>query len=254
MGFRSVLFILVVCAVMLPGMGYANEQGEDVHVLYEKARGLFSNKKYKDTIAVLEKIEALYPFSQIAIDGSLMAAEANYELGNYREAAALADSYIGVYPNSDVVDYAYYIRLASKYMLIPDLGLDQTEANEVLEQTSEFVKMFPDSKYIESVVKRQQDVRKHLAAKELLIGRYYLKRGEYIAAIKRFAYLLAEYPDSVYATESRVRMAEAYEAIGEVHDSDQGHVGIVREYADNAMGGGRHPVVGGGRHPVVQES
>lgn len=217
MSLRGVFFVLFAVLAVFSGSVHADEAIDEggVHGLYDRASVLFEKKKYKDAIAILNKIEALYPFSQVAIDGSLMSAEANYELGNYREAATLVEGYIGIYPNSPVIDYAYYIRIASKYMLVPDLGLDDSIAKEVLEYAAEFVKMFPESEYLAPVQEKLGHLRNHVAAKEFLTGRFYMKRGEYIAAIKRFSTLVREYPDSAYFQEGMYRLSEAYSAIGD---------------------------------------
>ena len=215
--FRAFLFMVVVLVAATPSMGYTQESHlAGVQALYDEALALFNKKKYKAAIEAFDRLESLYPFSQAAIDGSLMSAAANYEIKNYNEAAALAEGYVGVFPNSDVVDYAYYVSLISKYMLIPDLGLDVTEANAVLKLARDFESMFPDSKYLGEVREKLAAVRHHLAAREFSIGKFYLRRGRYIASIKRFSGLLDEYSDTVFATESVRRLAEAYKAIGDV--------------------------------------
>ncbi|MGN7661025.1 MAG: outer membrane protein assembly factor BamD [Anaplasma sp.] len=188
---------------------------EDVHALYDKGLKLFNKKDYRKAVEVFGRIEALYPFSQTAIDGSLIAAVAHYELGNYAESASLAESYVNVYPNSESIDYAYYVRIIAKYMQISDLGLDQTIAQEVKELAAEFVSMFPESRYAEEVSKRLDTVNRHMAAREFLIGRFYLRRGSYIAAIRRLGALIEDYPSSVYYQESLCGMVEAYAALGD---------------------------------------
>lgn len=217
MRFRAFLLVVVVFIAAAPGISY----GQDSHLtgvqaLYDDAMVLFNKKKYKAAIEAFDRLESLYPFSQAAIDGGLMSAIANYELKNYNEAVTLAEGYIGVYPNSDVVDYAYYISLISKYMLIPDLGLDLTEAHAVLSLAREFESMFPSSKYLEDVREKLAAVRHHIAAREFSIGQFYLRRGKYIASIKRFTALLEEYADTKFGAESVRRLAEAYRAIGDM--------------------------------------
>ncbi|MFV9838983.1 MAG: outer membrane protein assembly factor BamD [Aaplasma endosymbiont of Hyalomma asiaticum] len=218
MNLRSVLFAIVAIMVVLPGLCYAemsDDHEESIHRLYERGKALFDKKRYKEAVETFDKIESLYPFSQAAINGSLMAAVANYELKNYKEAATIAEGYIGIYPNSESIDYAYYIRIISKYMMIPDLGLDATEALEVFNYAVEFTKMFPESEYVADVQERLEGVRQHISAKEFSIGKYYLKRGEYVAAIKRLSVIVEAYPDSRYYGESVYRLFESYMAIGD---------------------------------------
>ena len=235
---RGVLFAMMALVVVLPGLCYADTTDvpdEGVHGMYERAKALFDKKKYKEAVEAFDRVEALYPFSQAAIDGSLMAAVANYELKNYKEAATIAEGYIGIHPDSPSIDYAYYVRMISKYMMIPDLGLDSTEALDVLGYAVEFTKMFPESKYLGDVQKKLSEVRQHISAKEFSIGKFYLKRGEYVAAIKRLSVVVEEYRDSRYFEESVYRLLEAYVAIGD-HDTARSYLSRLEGSAWHARG------------------
>ncbi|MCU7612645.1 outer membrane protein assembly factor BamD [Anaplasma capra] len=247
-GFLSAVLVALF-AFFVPSIAAAaaSPVEEGVHELYEDGLRLFYGKEYKKAVAIFDKIEALYPFSQMAIDGSLIAAVSHYELGNYVEAATLAESYIEAYPNSESVDYAYYVRILAKYMQIPDLGLDQSVALEVRELASGFLSMFPNSRYLAEISARLDAAKEHLAAREFLIGKFYLKRGVYVAAIKRFSSLVDEYADSVYLQESLYRLVEAYVALGDRESAaayisrlDEGSIWRARaeHYLSAAVGSG----------------
>ena len=45
---------------------------------------------------------------------------------------------------------------------------------------------YPDSEYVEDSKAKIRFARDQLAGKEMQVGRYYLERKEYLAAIKRF--------------------------------------------------------------------
>ncbi|ACZ48991.1 putative DNA uptake lipoprotein ComL [Anaplasma centrale str. Israel] len=214
-GFLNAVLVALLVFCITPPVAAAPLTEEGVHKLYEDGLRLFHSGQHKKAVAIFDKIEALYPFSQMAIDGSLVAAVSHYELGNYAEAASLAESYIDAYPSSKNIDYAYYVRVTAKYMQVPDLGLDQGVALEVRNLASEFVRMFPNSRYLAEVSQRLAAVQQHLAAREFMIGDFYLRRGGFIAAIKRFNSLVSGYPDSVYAHEGLYRLVEAYTALGD---------------------------------------
>ncbi|MEH0831283.1 outer membrane protein assembly factor BamD [Anaplasma bovis] len=187
----------------------------NMRILYNSAITKYYKKKYKEAIALFDKIEALYPFSSVAVESSLMSAVAHYELGDYDAAYNLADGYIAVYPNSKIVTYAYYLRMASKYMSILDLGLDHTSVLEAKELATEFVRMFPESRYVGAVSYMLQEIKMHMAAKEFLIAKFYMRRGVHTAAIGRFNLLVEQYPDSKYFAESLYRLVESYMALGD---------------------------------------
>ncbi|QXK91668.1 outer membrane protein assembly factor BamD [Neoehrlichia mikurensis] len=194
---------------------------ESASALYNLGIQQFKIKKYKDAIKTFAKIESLYPFSELAVKGRLIAAVANYEIDDYVSASDLVDDYIQMYPNSQNIDFAYYLRIISKYMQIQDIDLDPKVAYEVLELSNEFIKLFSNSEYAVSVKKGLTNVRHHVAGKEFSIGNFYLKRGEYIAALKRFNVILAQYDDTKYFPESIYRIYEIYLALGDRETSQK---------------------------------
>ena len=56
--------------------------------------------------------------------------------------------------------------------------------------------------------------RDQLAGKEMQVGRYYLERREYIAAVKRFRYVVENYSNTRHVEEALARLTEAYYAMG----------------------------------------
>ena len=208
-------FIMVSCAY-LPKKNIKSIENRTPEEMYESALKRFSTKQYKDAVKDLEEIDNLYPFSPVAIKARLMMAFLNYELGDYSHAALYADDYIQLYPDSKDIDFAYYLRIMANYMQINDIDRDQTSLYKVLELLDEFLRLFPQSIYLDEIMKKLDLVHQHIAAKEFSVGKFYLQRGEYVAAIKRFSVVLDKYKDTKYYSESLYRIAEAYLALGDV--------------------------------------
>ncbi|MFQ5973247.1 MAG: outer membrane protein assembly factor BamD, partial [Alphaproteobacteria bacterium] len=76
------------------------------------------------------------------------------------------------------------------------------------------VRRFPESDYARDARLKLDLTRDHLAGKEMEIGRFYLKRGHYLAAINRFRTVIADYQTTTHAPEALHRLAEAYTALG----------------------------------------
>ena len=217
---RNTICLLCYCIFMLgcslvkKDIKFVEERTADE--MYESALKKSGIKDYKSAVKDLEEIDNLYPFSPVAIKARLMMSFLNYELGDYSRAEIYADDYIQLYPDSKDIDFAYYLRIMANYMQISDIDRDQSSVNKVLELLDEFVRLFPNSIYLEEVMKRIDLVHQHIAAKEFSIGKFYLQRGEYVAAIKRFSTILNKYKDTKYYSESLYRIAEAYLALGDV--------------------------------------
>lgn len=182
--------------------------------LYEEAVGLAKNKKYKQAIKVFQEIEDLYPFSDWAIKAQLQTAIASYNSGNYSRAATLLDEYVYMYPNDENITYAYYLRILSYYAQINGIKREQKMAYATLELLKEYMHIFPTSQYSGILEKKMDSVINHIAAYELLIGKFYLKRGHYISAIKHFETIEDNYNSSYHVPEALYRSAEAYLALG----------------------------------------
>ncbi|CEI84909.1 outer membrane protein assembly factor BamD [Ehrlichia minasensis] len=217
---RNTICLLCCCIFMLgcslvkKDIKFVEERTADE--IYESALRKSAIKDYKSAVKDLEEIDNLYPFSPVAIKARLMMSFLNYELGDYSRAEIYAGDYIQLYPDSKDIDFAYYLRIMANYMQISDIDRDQSSVSKVLELLNEFVRLFPDSIYLEEVMKRLNLVHQHIAAKEFSIGKFYLQRGEYVAAIKRFSTILNKYEDTKYYSESLYRIAEAYLALGDV--------------------------------------
>jgi outer membrane protein assembly factor BamD len=57
-------------------------------------------------------------------------------------------------------------------------------------------------------------VRDHLAGKEMEIGRFYQRQGQWLAAVGRFRTVIDEYQTTSHAPEALMRLTESYLALG----------------------------------------
>jgi len=76
------------------------------------------------------------------------------------------------------------------------------------------VDRYPSSEYVEDAKAKVRVGRDQLAGKEMQVGRYYLERREYIAAINRFKNVVDTFPQTNHVEEALARLTEAYYAMG----------------------------------------
>ena len=76
------------------------------------------------------------------------------------------------------------------------------------------MRRFPDSRYARDAGLKAELARDHLAGKEMEIGRYYLRRGKYVAAINRFRNVIERYQTTTHVPEALHRLTEAYLSLG----------------------------------------
>ncbi|MFD1199471.1 outer membrane protein assembly factor BamD [Brucella gallinifaecis] len=159
-------------------------------------------------------VDRQHPYTEWARKSLVMAAFTNYRQGNYQEAINMAKRYNTLYPTSPESAYAYYIIGLSYFRQIPDVTRDQAASRRAIAAMQEVVDRFPDSEYVDDAKTKIRVARDQLAGKEMQIGRYYLERKEYLAAIKRFRLVVEDYSNTRQVEEALARLVEAYYALG----------------------------------------
>ncbi len=155
-----------------------------------------------------------YPDSDWARKGQLMTTYAQYQAGSYDDAEQSAEHYIQLYPKTPDVAYAVYLEAQSYYSQVPDISRDQDRAARALALYQQIVEKFPKSEYVSDAKFKIQVMRDQLAGKEMSVGRFYLTRRNYTAAINRFRAVLSNYQTSRHSEEALYRLTEAYLGLG----------------------------------------
>jgi outer membrane protein assembly factor BamD len=219
-GVRRATLALLLGVVLCLG-GCASSRGEDedyveepVDDLYNRAMDLLQQGDDRDAARAFEEVERQHPYSEWATRAQLMSAYAFYEANAYDEAVAAAQRFIDLHPGNQDVAYAYYLIGVAHYEQISDVGRDQKMTELALDAFDELIRRFPDSEYARDAEIKADLARDHLAGKEMEIGRYYLRRGEYVAAINRFNNVIDRYQTTTHVAEALHRLTEAYLALG----------------------------------------
>jgi outer membrane protein assembly factor BamD len=155
-----------------------------------------------------------YPSSDWARKGLLMTTYADYQAGDYTSVETEGDRYLKDYPNSPDAAYVAYLQANAYYMQIPDISRDQEKAAKALAAFQSVVQKYPTSEYVEDAKYKIQVTGDQLAGKEMSIGRFYLNRRNYTAAINRFRNVLQYYQTTRHAEEALYRLVEAYLGLG----------------------------------------
>ena len=187
-----------------------------VEELYNTAVDLLEEDEYAAAAMAFDEVERQHPYSQWATRAQLMAAYAHYEADEYDEAIIAADRFIQLHPGHRDVAYAYYLIALSYYEQISDVQRDQRMTQLALGALDEVVKRFPGTDYARDAQLKIDLAYDHLAGKEMAIGRFYLKRGDYVAAINRFRTVIERYQTTSHVPEALHRLTEAYLKLGVV--------------------------------------
>lgn len=185
-----------------------------VEVLYNEGLNFLAEERYAPAADAFDQVERQYPYSVWATKAQLMAVFSYYMVNDYAQAIGAAERFIRLHPGSDDAAYAYYMIAVSNYEQIADVGRDQGRTERALDALEETIRRYPNSAYAQDAQAKLALARDHLAGKEMAIGRYYLKRDHYVAAINRFRNVIQTYQTTSHTPEALHRLVEAYLALG----------------------------------------
>jgi outer membrane protein assembly factor BamD len=182
--------------------------------LYTRAEAELDSGRADEAARYFGEVERLYPYSEWAKRALIMQAAAYHLDKDYENSRASAQRYIDFYPAEDDAAYAQYLLALSYYDQIDAIGRDQGVTFQALQALRAVIERYPESEYARSAILKFDLAFDHLAAKEMEIGRYYLKRGHYAAAINRFRVVVEQFQTTTHTPEALHRLVEAYLSLG----------------------------------------
>jgi outer membrane protein assembly factor BamD len=201
--------------------------------IYGQGLARLDKKNYKDAAKKFSELEKQYPYSQWSRKGLIMTTYSQYEGGDYDSAIASANRYIQLYPSTPDAPYALYLSAMSYYQQVPDISRDQENAEKALNLFNQIVQQYPNSEYANDARYKVQVMRDQLAGKEMSVGRYYLNRRNYPAAINRFREVLAKYQTTRHTEEALERLTEAYMGLGLTAEAQTAAAVLGHNYPDS---------------------
>ncbi|WP_443192469.1 outer membrane protein assembly factor BamD [Pseudomonas indica] len=192
--------------------------------LYQQAQADLGSKSYTSAISKLKALESRYPFGRYAEQAQLELIYAYYKNVEPEAAKAAAERFIRLHPQHPSVDYAYYLKgLASfdqdRGLLARFLPLDMTKrdpgaARDSFNEFAQLTSRYPNSRYAPDAKARMIYLRNLLAAYEIHVAHYYLKRQAYVAAANRGRYVVENFQETPSVGDGLAVMVEAYQRLG----------------------------------------
>jgi outer membrane protein assembly factor BamD len=199
-------------------------KGWSAQRLYSEARESMTEGNYQTALEYLDKIQARYPFGRYAQQAQLDTIFVQYRDNEPDAAIAAADRFIKANPRHPYVDYAYYMKglvnfnrantLVERLAPTDRAKTDTNTARQSYNDFAELVRKFPDSKYAEDASQRMLFLHNSLAAYEVNVADYYLRRGAYVAAVNRAKYVLETYARTPASAQALGIMTQAYLKMG----------------------------------------
>ncbi len=182
--------------------------------IFERGEFELERNRPEDAAFYFGEIERLYPYSEFAKRALIMQAFAYHRDRDYANSRASAQRYVDFYPADEDAAYAQYLLALSYYDQIDEVGRDQGLTFQALQALRTVIEQYPDSEYASSAILKFDLAFDHLAGKEMEIGRYYLRRQHYAAAVSRFQVVVEDFQTTTHTAEALYRLIEAYLSLG----------------------------------------
>ena len=223
-------FLLLLIIIVLSG---CSKDEKEVSLIKETSQELEMissyNEAYKalgegDPFFAAEKFleaELLYPQSTWAPRAALMASYSYYLQNYYVEAIQNLERYIKTYPNDKSLPYAHYLKAMCYYESIEDEKRDSAPLINAKKNFDFIVKNYPNTDFAIDASFKLNLIQDVLASKEMYLGRHYIKKGKWIAAINRFKNVIKVYDKTVFIEEALHRLVEINYKLGLVDESQK---------------------------------
>lgn len=215
-------FSIFIALVFLASCASKDEQDVNTNEqqFYESAQRSLQSGNFVAAVEKLQQLEARFPFGRFAEQGQLEIIYAYYKSYQPESARAAADRFMRLHPTHPNVDYALYLRaLASfeedqsffeRFLPIDPSTRDPGAARDSFADFAQLIRRFPESQYAPDAQKRLIYLKNLLAASEVNVARYYIKREAFVAAANRGRYVFEHYQGTPSVPDALAIMVEAY--------------------------------------------
>lgn len=208
-------------------------QTDPADVLYTQGLANLNAGKVSEAQKKFDAVDRQHPFSEYSRRSLVMSTYLKYRSGDNDGAIAAGERYMKLYPQTQDAAYVQYLIGLAYAKQVPVVTQDQRAAAKTIEAMMKVVTDYPTSDYVDDAQTKIRFARDNLAGKEMQIGRYYLERREYIAATKRFRYVVENYSNTRQVEEALARLTEAYYAMGLTSEAQTAAAVLGHNYPDS---------------------
>ena len=214
----TLTFILLLnsCSKNVGDVKFIKEtsQNEEIISAYNKGMSLIETGDYFAASKKFLEVEILLPQSQWAPKSVLMASYSYYLQNYYSLAIENLNRYFKTYPKDKNMAYAHYLLAMCYYETIEGEKKDLAPLIASKKELIFIIENYPETDYAYDARYKIDLINDTLAAKEVYIGRHYVKKKKWIPALNRFKSVLKNYETTNHVEEAIHRLVEIYYILG----------------------------------------
>ncbi len=219
--------------LLLLFLNTCSKDEKEISVLKENRQDLEMISSYRDAYQALEEgdpyfaakkfleAELLFPQSKWASQSALMASYSFYLQNYYTEALSNLERFVVVYPKSKNLVYAHYLIAICYYESIEDEKRDSAPLIKAKEKFTFVIEKYPNTEFALDSQFKLSLIENILAAKEMYLGRHYLKKEKWIASMNRFKNVIENFSQTVFVEEALHRLVEVNYKLGLIDESQK---------------------------------
>ncbi len=239
---RPIALLLAAVAVLpLAACAHGGKKGtdtayvaRDVSSLYTAAKKAMDGGDYEQAAKLFDEVERQHPYSVWARRAQLMSAFNYYLARKYTDAISSAQRFVTIHPGNAEAPYAQYLIGMSYYQQIDEVSRDQTTTQQASDAFGELIRRYPDTRYAGDARIKLDLIKDHLAGKEMEVGRFYQRSGQWLAATYRFRSVVDQYQTTTHTPEALERLVECYLALGIPAEAQKAGAVLGRNYPESS--------------------
>lgn len=219
---RTAALIVALLVASMPSTAARSERGKKLYDCEEQTRKAvdrYERGRYNDVIARLTDAQFQCGGHRIADTIAYFLGMAHLQAGHEVEAKSQFRRLVDGHSTSQYYEEAQFRMGMCSFLEGGTFDRDQTETVQAISELSDFVHMFPRSPWVDSAKVYLEKCYDKLAHKEFASAKFYDRIDKHDAAAVYYRSVIDDYPESEYAPEAHILLAESLAQINRITEA-----------------------------------
>jgi len=234
---KTLLLLALVPLLMLSCSGKKSvaKKADNPGMIYVEGVELMKKKKWDQAIAKFSQIRENYPFDPMADIATVKLGDVYFERKEYLMASGVYTDFLNSHPDDENAPYVLWRLGESFEKLSLTIDRDQTYTLKGIERLTYLQNRYPTNQYALDATAALQRLTEKLSDRELYVGEYYYRTGNFNAATIRLEYFLNKYPGAKGTDRALFTLSAAYKELADSERSRYYMEKLVTDYPSSPL-------------------